>query len=100
MTSELHLKLFELLQPALSQDKAREVVFTLEKTIENQIANHPGLDAKEDIKELSKRVEDLSKRMEDNFNRVNDRIEKLIYFVIGQFIALVGFMFAIARFMA
>ena len=36
--------------------------------------------------------------MKDQFNRVNDRIEKLIYFVIGQFVALVGIMFAIVKF--
>lgn len=39
----------------------------------------------------------MIRSMDSQFNRVNDRIEKLIYYIIGQFIALVGIMFTIAK---
>lgn len=90
MTSELQLRLLELLQPAVSQEKAREIVLTIERTVDNPIAQYPGLATSADIKEMIR-------SMDTQFNRVNDRIEKLIYYIIGQFIALVGIMFTIAK---
>ena len=86
MTSELHFKLFELLQTAMPKEQAMEAVSVLEKTIDLQVNANSSLASKEDISDVKRRIE-----------RLEDKLDKMVYWVAGAILAQSGIIVALLK---